>query len=56
VPAADALTGLANKRACHDTPQVDDRSCGACGLAASVIVVDLDHFKQVHDRYRHGAG
>jgi len=22
----------------------------------SVIVVDLDHFKQVHDRYRHGAG
>jgi len=48
----DALTGLPNRRALMD-------AMGACitrGHPASLAVIDLDHFKQVNDRYGHAAG
>ncbi len=52
----DALTGLRNRRALtgfhEDWQRARDR--GAPGLV--VFLLDLDHFKQVNDRYGHAAG
>ncbi|WP_176473138.1 sensor domain-containing diguanylate cyclase [Sphingomonas lenta] len=50
--ATDPLTGLANRRV-FDAAL--DRVLGAGGRAC-VAVVDLDHFKQVNDRFGHEAG
>jgi diguanylate cyclase (GGDEF)-like protein len=50
--ATDELTGVANRRAllsAMDTALVTARS-------ASLIIVDLDHFKAINDRYGHPAG
>ncbi len=48
----DALTGVLNRRALFE------RYGGGAGLpvGTSVIAFDLDHFKQINDRYGHGAG
>ena len=52
----DPLTGLANRR--HFDEQLrrvvaeTDRFGGTCSL----ILVDLDHFKEVNDQYGHDAG
>lgn len=52
----DSLTGLANRR--HFDEQLrrvaaeTDRFGGTC----SVIMIDLDNFKQINDRYGHEAG
>jgi len=54
--ATDALTGLANKRACDDTLKRMVAHAGRAVSPLSAIVLDLDHFKQVNDRYGHGAG
>jgi len=53
---SDALTGLPNKRATDDTLKrmVAYASRSLSPLAA--IMLDLDHFKQVNDRYGHGKG
>lgn len=48
----DPLTGLLNRRGF-------DRSIETTGgdrLAGAVLVCDIDHFKQVNDRYGHAAG
>jgi len=49
---SDGLTGLANRRRLdHDiaAPKNDHRS-------TSVIMIDVDHFKSVNDRFGHGCG
>ncbi len=52
----DSLTGLANRR--HFDEQLrrvvaeTDRFGGTCSL----IMLDLDHFKEINDRYGHDAG
>lgn len=51
--ATDALTGLANKRACHDTLKRMVAHAGRTLSPLSAIVLDLDHFKQINDRYGH---
>jgi diguanylate cyclase (GGDEF)-like protein len=52
----DALTGIWNRRALFDLLQREleraSRSQGATGL----LMLDLDHFKQVNDTYGHLAG
>jgi diguanylate cyclase (GGDEF)-like protein len=48
----DALTGLANRRAAWEQAE---RAWSAGGVA-SVIILDLDHFKAVNDHYGHEAG
>jgi diguanylate cyclase (GGDEF)-like protein len=49
----DPLTGLANRRALHEL-------AAACGIerrfAGALLLVDIDHFKQVNDRHGHAAG
>lgn len=48
----DPLTGLANRRAFFDSAARFTMSAGATCIA----VVDIDHFKQVNDRFGHAAG
>ncbi|WP_419911260.1 GGDEF domain-containing protein [Hoeflea sp.] len=53
----DALTGLLNRRAfveLHRSAGADD-GFGETGSRA-LLVIDLDHFKQVNDRFGHDAG
>lgn len=45
----DPLTGLANRRAVLET-------LGACQAPASVLLMDLDHFKQINDTWGHDGG
>ena len=53
---SDALTGLPNKRATDDTLKrmVAQASRSVTPLCA--VMLDLDHFKQINDRYGHGRG
>jgi diguanylate cyclase (GGDEF)-like protein len=52
----DALTGLPNQRACHDTllRMVAQAARTISPLAA--VLLDLDHFKQLNDEYGHDRG
>jgi diguanylate cyclase (GGDEF)-like protein/PAS domain S-box-containing protein len=54
--ATDPLTGLANHRAFHDALLVEVSRARRHGRALSVVVLDLDHFKQVNDVHGHQAG
>lgn len=49
----DPLTGLANRR--HFQAAIRSLSSGE-GLAASVFLIDIDHFKRINDSYGHAAG
>jgi diguanylate cyclase (GGDEF)-like protein/PAS domain S-box-containing protein len=52
----DALTGLCNRRYLDETlPRIIERS--SYGHSAfSAVMLDIDHFKQVNDRYGHEEG
>lgn len=54
--ATDALTGLPNARACHDNLKRMVAHAGRNLSPVSALMLDLDHFKQVNDRFGHGAG
>ena len=49
----DPLTGLANRR--HFQSAIKSLSSGE-GLAASVFLIDVDHFKRINDSFGHAAG
>ncbi|MGH3744522.1 MAG: diguanylate cyclase, partial [Mycobacteriales bacterium] len=52
----DALTGLANRRQLdRDLPTEVDRAA-RYGRSLTVLFCDLDHFKQLNDRYGHSYG
>jgi diguanylate cyclase (GGDEF)-like protein len=52
----DALTGLANRR--HLLAEMDKelRRAERSGRPVSVLMVDVDHFKDINDRYGHAVG
>lgn len=52
----DALTGLANRRAMDERGRVELKLAKRTGTMASVVLCDLDHFKNINDRYGHEAG
>lgn len=56
IACQDALTGLLNrhgfKQALDNTLALVQRQAGAMGL----LVIDIDHFKQINDRFGHDAG
>lgn len=54
--ATDALTGLANARSCRDTLKQMAAQAGRAVSPLTVALLDLDHFKQVNDRFGHGVG
>jgi diguanylate cyclase (GGDEF)-like protein len=52
----DALTGLANRRRLRAAGEHEHRRARRSGQPLAALMLDLDHFKQVNDRYGHGAG
>ena len=52
----DPLTGLFNRRHTLDMLSMELDQCGRFGQGLSVMLIDLDHFKAVNDRYGHPVG
>ncbi|MBN9025035.1 MULTISPECIES: GGDEF domain-containing protein [Kaistia] len=52
----DALTGLANRRMFDDEFERTWRRARRTGEPASVLLIDLDHFKQINDGLGHAGG
>jgi diguanylate cyclase (GGDEF)-like protein len=52
----DSLTGLPNKRAAEDTLKRMVAQANRSLTPLAVILLDLDHFKQINDRYGHAKG
>ncbi len=52
----DALTGLLNRRAILEQLNSDVVRATRYGNELSVVIFDVDHFKQVNDTYGHHAG
>jgi two-component system cell cycle response regulator len=52
----DPLTGLFNRKHILDMLGMEIDQCGRFGQTLSIMVVDLDHFKAVNDRFGHAVG
>jgi len=52
----DVLTNLVNRRYMLEQLQLELGRCKRYGIACSVMMIDLDHFKQVNDQFGHAAG
>lgn len=52
----DGLTGLYNHRHFQDTLEKEMRRCEREGRNLSLLLLDLDHFKQYNDRWGHTEG
>jgi diguanylate cyclase (GGDEF)-like protein len=52
----DDLTGLANRRQCEDQLATELARTERFGGPLSVVISDLDNFKDVNDRFGHPAG
>ena len=52
----DVLTGLYNRRFMNETMRLEITRSARSGKPLSVILLDVDHFKQVNDVYGHLAG
>ena len=52
----DALTGLLNRRGFEEAFELELERARRGGHTLSVLIGDLDHFKQVNDRFGHHAG
>jgi two-component system cell cycle response regulator len=54
--ATDSLTGLMNRRAFLEAMERERSRSARHVLPLSLLMVDIDHFKRVNDRYGHEAG
>lgn len=54
--ATDPLTGLPNRRYLEQTGNIELDRVRRFGGSASVIMLDVDHFKAVNDTYGHAVG
>jgi diguanylate cyclase (GGDEF)-like protein len=54
--ATDALTGIANRRTFDERLAVEVARANRYGTPLSLVMVDLDHFKELNDRFGHLAG
>jgi diguanylate cyclase (GGDEF)-like protein len=56
VALTDLLTGLPNRRSAMDQLEQAWSAASRSGLPLSLMVVDIDHFKQINDTYGHATG
>jgi diguanylate cyclase (GGDEF)-like protein len=56
VAAMDALTGLLNRGSAAEAGRSALTAAQRLGEPLSVLMLDVDHFKQVNDRFGHAAG
>jgi diguanylate cyclase (GGDEF)-like protein len=54
--ATDALTGIANRRAFDERLAVEVARANRYGAPLSLVMIDLDHFKELNDRFGHLVG
>jgi diguanylate cyclase (GGDEF)-like protein len=54
--ATDSLTGLPNKRAVSDTTKRMFAQASRTETPVSLLMLDLDHFKGINDRFGHAVG
>ncbi len=54
--STDGLTGLANRRRFDQALVTEEISCNHKVVPMSLLMVDIDHFKQYNDHYGHAAG
>ncbi len=52
----DGLTGIANRTHFMDTGDLEVHRARRYSRPLSLVLIDLDHFKQVNDSHGHGAG
>ncbi|ART55780.1 diguanylate cyclase [Acidovorax carolinensis] len=52
----DPLTGLYNRRYLNAAMQREIDGCAREGATLALLLFDLDHFKQINDRFGHAAG
>ena len=52
----DSLTGVANRRHFLDLAQSEADRCQRNGTRFSILLIDLDHFKNINDRFGHASG
>lgn len=52
----DELTGLLNRAECHAIAERKLEQCALAGSPLSVIMIDLDFFKEINDTHGHAAG
>lgn len=52
----DALTGLVNRRHMLELIELEQRRCLRGKRSMLLVQLDVDHFKQVNDRFGHAAG
>ena len=52
----DPLTGIFNRRACLEACQVLAETAKRYGHYLTVMMIDIDYFKHINDRYGHEAG
>lgn len=52
----DPLTGLYNRRHILDMLGMELNQCGRFGQGVSIMLMDLDHFKAINDRFGHATG
>jgi diguanylate cyclase (GGDEF)-like protein len=54
--ATDSLTGIANRRHFLSTAQKEIERCKRHGGSLSLLMLDIDHFKNVNDSFGHAIG
>jgi diguanylate cyclase (GGDEF)-like protein len=54
--STDALTGLPNRRAVHDTLKRMGAQAMRAEAPLGALLLDLDHFKRINDTFGHGLG
>ena len=52
----DSLTGLANRRSLEETLRLELARAARFGESVTIVLADLDDFKQINDTYGHQAG
>ena len=56
VASTDGLTGLHNRRWLNDSFKRQMNRCERNGHPCSIVMIDIDYFKQMNDRFGHLAG